>query len=81
MIVTITLYQLDPALDLASWPKKLTFLRSLLGYPWELVKSGEGLNNKATQQEVVCCIKHLSLPHNMQHNKVLGSRYMRYMNV
>ena len=46
-----------------------------------LVKSGEGLNNKARQQEVVCCIKHLSLPHNMQHNKVLGSRYMRYMNV
>ncbi len=31
VIVTITLYQLDP---------------------WELVKSGEGLNNKARQQEV-----------------------------
>ena len=38
-----------------------------------IVKSGEGLNNKARQQEVVCCIKHIEHLIASQHAAQQGS--------
>ena len=38
-----------------------------------IVESGEGLNNKARQQEVVCCIKHIEHLIASQHAAQQGS--------